>query len=115
MRLRPSGQLAGFTKKDDLEYFLARLLNCQYEHVPILAPTQEIMASYRKEKDWDAYVKAFGSLLEERRIPQALETGVITDGSCLLCSKQKPERCHRRLVAERLQACLPDVEVIHLV
>lgn len=115
VRLRPSGQLAGFTKKADLEYFLARLINCRYVHVPVLAPTPEIMDSYRKDGDWDALVRAFNDLMDERRIPQALSPDLFTDGTCLLCSEETPERCHRRLVAERLQASCRDVEVIHLV
>jgi uncharacterized protein (DUF488 family) len=115
IRLRPSGQLAGFTKKDDLEYFLDRLLKCEYVHIPALAPTQEIMDSYRKAKDWNAYVKAFEDLMDQRAIPLAVETDLVVDGACLLCSEEKPERCHRRLVAERIKLEHPEVEVIHLV
>ncbi len=115
VRLRPSGQLAGFTKKDDLEYFLDRILKCGYIHIPALSPTPEILDSYRKNKDWNAYVEAFEELMDQRAIPQAVETSVIVDGACLLCSEEKPERCHRRLVAERIKSVHPDVEVVHLV
>ena len=38
IRLKPSGQLAGFAKQEDLPYFLRELSNgCQYTHLPILA------------------------------------------------------------------------------
>jgi hypothetical protein len=33
---------------------------------------------------------------------------------CLLCAKDRPDQCHRRLIAERLQAVIPGLEVIHL-
>ena len=35
--------------------------------------------------------------------------------SCLLCSEHTPEKCHRRLLAEYLQAVHNDVEIIHLI
>jgi hypothetical protein len=90
IRLRPSGQLAGFTKKEDLEYFLDRLLRCGYVHVPALSPAPEIMDSYRNDKNWDAFVKTFKALMDQRRIPQALKADTVVDGACLLCSEDKP-------------------------
>ncbi|HHY45549.1 MAG TPA: DUF488 domain-containing protein [Firmicutes bacterium] len=115
VRLRPSGQLAGFTKKEDLQYFLDRILKCRYIHVPVLSPTPEIMDLYRKDRDWDAYVKAFEALMDQRSVPKAVETDILVDGACLLCSEDKPERCHRSLIAERIRAQHPGVDVIHLV
>ena len=73
------------------------------------------MGSYRKDGDWNSFVTAFERLMDERGVPQDLTAGTIIDGACLLCSEQKPDRCHRRLVAERLQACYPGVEVVHLI
>jgi len=37
------------------------------------------------------------------------------DGACLLCSEDKPEKCHRRLVAEYLNEKLGSIEVNHIV
>ena len=39
IRLRPTSQLAGFAKKEDLAYFLNCLINCEYHHFKILAPS----------------------------------------------------------------------------
>ncbi len=36
------------------------------------------------------------------------------DGSCLLCSEEKPHHCHRRLVAEYLKQNWGDVEIEHI-
>jgi uncharacterized protein (DUF488 family) len=41
IRLHPDGQLAGFTKKEDLRFFLDRLIRCDYRHIPRLAPEDE--------------------------------------------------------------------------
>jgi uncharacterized protein (DUF488 family) len=116
IRIKPEGQLAGFAKKEDLPYFLQHLAGgCQYIHMPELAPTVEMMRSFREDKDWQRYAQRFNALMEERRIPETLDRSEFeTLTSCLLCSEASPEHCHRRLVAERLKANWPDVEIIHL-
>ena len=116
IRVHPDGQLAGFTRKDDLPYFLSKLAaGCQYCHMLKLAPTKEILKDYRTDSDWDRYVQRFETLMDERCIPEILDRQEFEAlASCLLCSEATPEKCHRRLVAERLAACWPDVEIIHL-
>ena len=116
IRVSPDGQLAGFARKDDLPYFLDRLAGgCAYLHLPELAPTKDILKDYRTDGDWQRYVLRFERLLDERGIPATLpREDFETHVSCLLCSEATPEQCHRRLVAERLAAHWPDVEVIHL-
>lgn len=115
IRLHPSGQLAGFTKQDDLAYFLARLIGCDYRHMDSLAPTDEILSNYRKDHDWKRYVERFEALMDERNIPETLDKGLFENNRCcLLCSEATPEQCHRRLVAERLARRWPGVEVVHL-
>jgi uncharacterized protein (DUF488 family) len=116
IRLNPGGQLSGFAKQDDLPYFLSRLAaGCQYIHVPELAPTKEILSDYRSDSGWSRYVMRFEALMDERRVPETLSRANFeAQTSCLLCSEPTPEQCHRRLVAERLAAHWPDVEIIHL-
>jgi uncharacterized protein (DUF488 family) len=115
IRLKPDGQLSGFAKKNDLEYFLKKLINCQYIHMPSLAPTEEILKTYRKDHDWMKYEKAFDVLMDERSIPEALERTVFEDKvCCLLCSESTPEKCHRRLVSERLLKTWDAIEINHL-
>lgn len=113
VRLRPYGQLAGFAKKKDLEFFLHNLINCDYVHLPQLAPTNEILKSYRDSKDWDKYVSEFTTLMVDRNIPEALNKALFED-ACLLCSEAEPDYCHRRLIAETLQANWIDVAIHHL-
>ena len=50
IRLHPGGQLAGFAKQDDLRYFLRALADCDYVHLPQLAPTGEQLSAYRQQK-----------------------------------------------------------------
>lgn len=115
IRLRPTGQLAGFTKQADLAYFLPHLIGCTYHHRPDLAPTREILAAYRKDHDWDAYVTRFEALMDARNIPFALDRDFFeAQPCCLLCSEPTPEQCHRRLVAERIARSWADTRVVHL-
>jgi len=115
IRLHPDGQLAGFTKKEDLRYFLKELINCDYRHIERLAPTAEILKAYREDKNWEKYEISFLSLLKERSIPKTLDRTLFEDKTCcLLCSEPTPEKCHRRLVAETLTKEWKDVEITHL-
>jgi len=115
VRLNYTSQLSGFAKSGDLEYFLKKICRMSYVHLPQLAPTREMLDSYRKDhRDWDTYERQFLDLMEERGIERL---GLKEDLSnrCLLCSEDKPDRCHRRLVAEYLQHHWSDLEIIHLV
>ncbi|MEW6283273.1 MAG: DUF488 domain-containing protein [Candidatus Eremiobacterota bacterium] len=114
VRLNNVSQLAGFTKKDDLKYFLREVCGMDYIHVPQLAPTQDILDEYQKNKgDWSIYEKKFLELMQRRRIESTVSPDLIAEG-CLLCSEDKPHHCHRRLVAEYLKAHWGDASIVHL-
>ena len=67
VRLNNVSQLAGFAKRDDLEYFLHEICRMEYVHLPELAPTKEMLAAYRNEhRDWDTYERQFIGLMDER-------------------------------------------------
>jgi uncharacterized protein (DUF488 family) len=103
VRLHNTGQLAGFTKRDDLSFFLRSINSVDYVHLPVLAPTAEMLSAYRAGKNsWDAYARAFELLIRTRKIEKTLRQE-IRDRACLLCSEPTPDHCHRRLVAEHLQ------------
>lgn len=115
VRLNNVSQLAGFAKRSDLQYFLREICGMDYVHVPALAPTQEMLDGYKKNKgDWSVYEREFLDLLRRRGIERIVSRDVISEG-CLLCSEDTPHRCHRRLVAEYLRERWGDVEIVHLV
>ena len=114
VRLNNVSQLAGFAKKKDLIYFLEKIGGLEYVHAPELAPTQEILDAYKKNKgEWKNYEEKFLFLMKERKIEDTLSKEVISDG-CLLCSEHEPDYCHRRLVAEYLKQHWGDIDVVHL-
>jgi len=113
IRLRNTSQMAGFTKRDDLDYFVQAILGAEYVHLPLLAPSGEILDAYKANRDWGRYERDFVELLRARRLDEALSPPQFQD-ACLLCSEPTPEKCHRRLVAEYLREIWGDMEIRHL-
>ena len=114
IRLNNISQLSGFTKKDDLRYFTREICDIDYVHLPDLAPTQDILDAYKKHNgDWSVYESNFLDLMKSRHIEERISRDVL-DGGCLLCSEEKPDHCHRRLVAEYLKERWGDVEIEHI-
>ena len=114
VRLNNASQLSGFAKQDDLSWFLDQLCGIDYVHEPRLAPTQALLSDYRKKRiDWDTYEARFLDLMRERRVAETIPRELL-EGGCLLCSEHQPHRCHRRLVAEYLDARWGGVQIEHL-
>jgi uncharacterized protein (DUF488 family) len=102
VRLHNTSQLSGFAKSDDLRYLLRKVGGIDYVHSPLLAPTDGMLKSYKKEKgDWTVYEDRFLNLMIERQIEKQIKPEML-NGACLLCSEATPHHCHRRLVCEYL-------------
>jgi uncharacterized protein (DUF488 family) len=102
VRLHNTSQLAAFAKAEDLAYFLKKIGDIKYVHQPLLAPTDSMLKTFKKEKgDWNTYEQRFLALMSEREVEKRM-TPHMLDGACLLCSEAKPHHCHRRLVCEYL-------------
>lgn len=114
IRLNNVSQLAGFAKRDDLRYFLRTIGQMDYVHRPDLAPTQQILDDFKKNKgSWESYEKNFLALLSAREAQKNIPPELLNE-ACLLCSEEKPAQCHRRLVAEYFRNQWTDVKIIHL-
>jgi uncharacterized protein (DUF488 family) len=115
VRLNNVSQLAGFSKRDDLAYFLQEICGADYVHEPLLAPTQELLDAYKKQKgDWAEYERRFLVLMAERRIETTFDRRLLAGPTVLLCSEPAAEHCHRRLVLEYLRRFAPEIEAVHL-
>lgn len=114
IRLNNRSQLAGFSKSEDLEYFLRAIGGIGYRHAVEMAPTQPLLDKARKAKGtWDGFEKQFVALMQQRRVENAVDRKELAD-ACLLCSEHEPDHCHRRLVAEYLQRAYSGLEIVHL-
>ena len=102
VRLHNTSQLAGFAKSSDLTYFLKRIGNIDYCHLPLLAPEETMLHEYKKKGGpWSVYEASFMDLMARRNIESHISPSLLED-ACLLCSEKTPHKCHRRLVCEYL-------------
>jgi len=114
VRLNNTSQLAGFAKSRDLKFLAKRVCDADYMHLPELAPTQDILDEYKKQKgSWEDYERRFLALMREREIEKTMDKEAV-DGGCLLCSEHQPHHCHRRLVAEYLAEEWGNLDIVHL-
>ena len=115
VRLNNTSQLAGFAKQADLRYFLKAICGADYEHEPLLAPTQDILDAFKKKRgDWDVYTNAYLNLIGSRRVESAISKESFAKKTVLLCSEATPEHCHRRLALEYLQNHWRNITIHHL-
>lgn len=123
VRRKNASQLSGYTKAEDLKFFLEKCFGIRYEHIPEFAPSEELLQQYqsllgKKKRDdnaWAYYVEEYRKkVLHEHIIDRFQETADDLCAVCLLCSEETAERCHRRLLAEYLKEHLRDIQVEHL-
>jgi len=115
VRLNNTSQLAGFAKRDDLQFLLRELCGAEYHHEPALAPTKEILDAYKqKQIAWEEYEIRFVDLLVERAVERTVERRLFEVPVVLLCSEPGAQRCHRRLAAEYLAGKWGGAEIVHL-
>lgn len=116
IRLNVKSQLLGFTKGQDLKYFTKKILKIDYIHYLDFAPTQEILDNYKnKGITWEKYEDEYINMLETRNVIKKIEIKEF-DNVCFLCSEEKADKCHRRLLVEFLQKKYPaeNIKIIHL-
>ena len=114
VRLYNTSQLAGFTKKQDIEYFLQSIVGAEYIHLPIMAPTKQLLGDYKKGLiSWQQYETRFKSIITQCQIEKHIILQDM-DMTCFLCSEAKADNCHRRLVVEYLAKHWQNISIIHL-
>ena len=66
-----------------------------------------------KNIDWETYECEFNELITKRNLKEKINKYDL-NGLCLLCSENRPDFCHRRLIAEYIKEIYDNVEIIHL-
>jgi uncharacterized protein (DUF488 family) len=113
IRINKTSQLAAFAKGSDLPYLLNATGGIEYLSHSELAPTKELLKSYRsKAINWEEFEVQYKKQIEESKVISGLSKSEF-DGACLLCSEETAEKCHRRLLAEKL-AELWSLQIQHL-
>ncbi len=116
IRLHNTNQLAGFSKRDDLAYFLAEICGCRYLHCPEYAPEESYLKPYKHGQiTWQDFEDAYLATTEKRGLyRQFAERFADYRNVCILCSEAEPDCCHRRLLGEKIHEYDRHVKVIHL-
>ncbi|MBY5162159.1 DUF488 domain-containing protein [Nitriliruptoria bacterium AS10] len=115
VRRHNTSQLAGFAKRDDLAWFLDRILGAEYVHRPEAAPTSELLASWRAgDLAWEDFATSYRDQIATDRIDDLFSPDDFARPTVLLCSERDPDHCHRRLLVEHLDAHWGDVAAHHL-
>ena len=113
IRINKTSQLAGFAKGTDLQYFLKVSAGITYESVENLAPTKDLLNSYRSKKiTWDDFEDLYLNQIKSSNALDTLNPSHFKN-ACLLCSEHAAEKCHRRLLAEELGK-LWGIRIVHL-
>ncbi len=116
LRRNNRSQLAGFTKKIDLKFFLKKIANIQYFHFNEFAPDEILLKKYRsKEFNWIQFQEKYLDQIKKYEKWDDFDINILQDG-CLLCSESTPNKCHRRLFAEFLLSKFRDesIQIVHL-
>jgi uncharacterized protein (DUF488 family) len=115
VRLHNASQLAGFTKRENLPFFLNELCGADYLHEPLLTSAPDLLEGYRKKRiSWQEYEPRFRSTLADRAVEKKIDKTLFHIPTVLLCSEVTATRCHRRLILEYLQEKWGGIDIVHL-
>lgn len=108
VRLKNTNQLAGFTKKHDLDFFVDRILHARYIHDKLFAPTPTMLERYLHGNiGWDAYADAYREDMREREaIPQFFDRYGDFSSVALVGTATKSRRSHTEVLKEMLEEFL---------
>ena len=102
IRLRNEGRFYKFASGKHINA-LVEAYGIAYVHEVRFAPTPQMLDRFKTDNDWPAYEQAYHRLMLERDMAGIWQkvAGQFSR-PCLLCAEKSPERCHRRLLAERM-------------
>lgn len=116
IRRNNNSQLSGFSKGDDLKFFLKKILDCDYKHELKYAPTKELLDNYKKNIcSWEEYETIYNEMINYNKCAEDFKKKFNKYCNvCLLCSENEYTFCHRRLFAEYLEKNIGNITICHL-
>ena len=105
-RLKNTNQLAGFTKRDDLAFFVDRLAHARYVHDKLFAPAPTMLERYLHGNiGWEAYAEAYREDMREREaVPRFFESYGEFDSVALVGTATRARRSHVEVLKSMLDA-----------
>lgn len=105
-RLKNTNQLSGFTKRDDLVFFVDRLAHARYVHDKLFAPAPTMLERYLHGNiGWEAYAEAYREDMREREaVPRFFESYGEFDSVALVGTATRARRSHVEVLKSMLDA-----------
>ncbi|AEB07342.1 hypothetical protein Corgl_1241 [Coriobacterium glomerans PW2] len=105
VRLKNTNQLAGFTKKNDLAYFVPKLLDADYEHDTLFAPTPELFGAYiHKTMSWESFSEAYrDEMIARDAVVRFFDRYGGYEVVCLLGAASRERRSHVEVLRRMLE------------
>lgn len=105
-RLKNTNQLAGFTKRDDLAFFVERLAHARYVHDKLFAPAPTMLERYLHGNiGWEAYAEAYREDMREREaVPRFFECYGGFESVALVGTATRSRRSHVEVLKGMLDA-----------
>lgn len=84
-----------------------------YRHLPTLGSPPELRRDLQQAKDYPAFFAAFREYVHTRDEDISQAAGLVaTERVCLMCLEQRPDECHRSVVAEAIASSLHDQVIV---
>lgn len=115
VRLHNTNQLAGFTKRRDLEYFCRAIAKCDYAWDADFSPDEELLKPYlHHEIDFDEFQSGYRALMASRDGVALFERRYGSYGSVALLGTSTAKRhSHAEVLAHLLAEKDPDAQVVN--
>lgn len=84
-----------------------------YRHIATLGSPSELRRDLQKANDYPAFFASFRAYLHTREDDISQVAGLVaTERVCLMCLEQRPDECHRSVVAEAIASALHDQVIV---
>lgn len=105
VRLKNTNQLSGFTKRDDLAFFVQRIAQAQYAHDVLFAPAATKLERYlHGNLDWEDFAAAYEALMNEREaIPYFFEHYGSYQSVALVGTATRTRRSHAEVLKAMIE------------
>ena len=113
VRLKNTNQLAGFTKRDDLAYFVEKIQHADYAHDVLFSPATTVLERYlRGTMDWeDFFANYHREMVQRDAVPQFFEKYGRYQSVAIVGTATQKRRSHVEILQQMIedsQAGLPD-------
>lgn len=109
-RLKNTNQLAGFTKRDDLAFFVERIARARYVHDKLFAPAPTMLERYLHGNiGWEAYADAYREDMREREaVTLFFERYGAFESVALVGTATRARRSHVEVLKSMLEASMAE-------